>query len=180
MMPLGWLIEICDPPFQKQPLFVIASTTIAPYFVGSKYVLANCVLLLEFIVKRDMNIIRKLMLAIEESDGSEMSDLDGVDNEVFGYHARLLDTKGWIPKKEVSTLTGDGPDGCCSRVYQTTAGWHITEPELTWDGCEFLDTIRDETVWKSVRTRIDPVKSVPLSILVTVATEYLKSKVGLS
>lgn len=126
-----------------------------------------------------MNLIRRLLLEIEASDGSELRGVEGIDNEAFGYHSRLLDDAGWIPKVPGSRVVSNGPVTYNSRIYRTSAGWFISEPELSWQGCEFLDKIRDETVWKSVRDKISAYKSVPLAIVEAVASSVILKGLGM-
>ena len=71
-------------------------------------------------MKRDMDLIRRLLLAIEASDGSVMSDTDieGTDTKIVGFHFRLLDDAGLIQR-----------DNGESRVTQDTGGSSISWPE---------------------------------------------------
>lgn len=47
--------------------------------------------------------------------------------------------------------------------------------EMTWEGHEYLDTIRDNKVWKKSKEAVKSLKSVPLSIMGNVATKALTS-----
>lgn len=86
-------------------------------------------------MKRDMNLIRKILLNIEEAPfkgGWLELDIEGYDESVLSYHIMLLHEAGLIEAKEISTL-------------KIT----VWKPKyLTWEGHEFLDAARDESRWK--------------------------------
>jgi hypothetical protein len=57
----------------------------------------------------------------------------------------------------------------------------VGTPRLTWDGHEFLDSIRDDSVWSAVKKRLAPIGgSVSIGVLRAVAVEVVKSRLGLS
>ena len=50
---------------------------------------------------------------------------------------------------------------------------------LTWQGHEFLDALRSDTVWRRVRTELkDRALSLPLSVIQQFATQIGASMVG--
>ena len=61
--------------------------------------------------------------------------------------------------------------------------WSGDEPEdiftLSWEGHQYLDSIRDDSIWESVTEKIKPLKSVPLQMIVPIATEFIKQKLGI-
>jgi hypothetical protein len=132
-------------------------------------------------MKRDMELIRRLLLEIESTTGSQLKAdcFPDVDAETVAYHFRLLDDAGFIPQLPGSRPVSNGPRTMESRVLSTSTGWSLLNPELSWEGCEFLDKIRDETVWKSVREKVSRYKSVPLTILASVATAIIQKGLGL-
>jgi len=91
-------------------------------------------------MKRDMDLVRKLLLALEERQASESSlrTLPGVDDATVWYHLRIMKEAGLI-EAAVSTSKQAG------YVPRVTAYW------LTWDGHEFLDATREESMWNRVK-----------------------------
>lgn len=122
-------------------------------------------------MKRDMDLIRRILLKIEESDGSEMNDIDfdGVDALIVAFHFRLIDDAGFILRDSAVH----------SAVTQTTGGSSIGWPELSWEGCEFINSIRDDSVWKSVKAKLSILKDAPIQIIQALAIKAIESRVGL-
>lgn len=87
-------------------------------------------------MKRDWELVRKVLIAVEELQSHDQqvdgTSIPGSDPAVVSYHIYLL--------KEAGLL-----EGVC--------GSYVNEPrscyafELTWQGHEFLDQIRSQTVW---------------------------------
>jgi hypothetical protein len=51
---------------------------------------------------------------------------------------------------------------------------------LTWEGHEFLDNIRNDSVWSSTKKRVgDLVGSVSISVIAAVAEAEMKKLIGL-
>ena len=91
-------------------------------------------------MKRDMDLIREILLAIEahpESDADELnlSFPDYSEDEV-SYHCRLLLDAGFIDGKSI------GEDG-------EPDEWMIKG--LTWSGHEFLEASRDDSRWNKAK-----------------------------
>ena len=57
---------------------------------------------------------------------------------------------------------------------------HFIATRLTWEGHEFLDSIRNDTVWKKIKDTVKE-KGVQLSyeILKALAVDYCKGLIGL-
>jgi hypothetical protein len=86
-------------------------------------------------VKRDMQLIRMVMLAVEKSkDPYELVDpkFEGHSETEISYQIALLDDAGLLHGRDRSAIG----------VFRWSAG------ALTWSGHEFVDAIRDESVWK--------------------------------
>jgi Hypothetical protein (DUF2513) len=81
-------------------------------------------------VKRDLNLLRKILLAVESHPNGPWSDakmLGDHPREQVDYHIGLLDSAGLV-----DATNGD-------------PGWAIFG--LTWSGHEFLDLARDPVRW---------------------------------
>lgn len=111
-------------------------------------------------MKRDMDLIRDLLIGISDDE----IDDDQFDDDRVLYHFELLIQAGYL---EGMTILR-GADGGISH------GLH--SPRLTWNGNEFLDTIRKKSVWenikkiaddKKVELTIDAIKQVGSSVVTT-------------
>jgi hypothetical protein len=88
-------------------------------------------------MKRDFDLIRKMLLTIEERpSGWAPSELkiDGYTDEQVGYHAYLLVDGGYAKGEDASSMVSDSPEG----MIQC----------LTWEGHDFIEAARDETRWR--------------------------------
>jgi len=95
----------------------------------------------------DLNLIRRIAFAVEAlAADKSLSELDGVLGDVFFEHARWMDDAGLIK----SIFTG---------VIGESGRAHIHR--LTWNGCEFLDAVRDEALWKFALEFFEHWKVVP-------------------
>jgi hypothetical protein len=108
-------------------------------------------------MKRDMDIIRLLLLEQETGEGHE--DLATYDEPLVVYNAALMLDAGFIEGSIIS-----GADGSPSAVVII---------RLTWAGHDFLDSIRDPSVWKSAK---DKVLKPGLSWSFAILTEFLKAE----
>jgi hypothetical protein len=110
-------------------------------------------------MKRNMDLIRLILLNVE---GEESVDLSAYNGEQVNYHTKLLYDAGFIDGVDASTISG----------------WEILDPTLTWEGHDFLDVARNENVWSESMRQIgkgigtaslDVIKTV----LAAVATQML-------
>lgn len=115
-------------------------------------------------MKRDMELVRKILFAIEESEDSFFSSslqIDGYTNKEVGYHARIMLDGGLIDAKDVSDNSGDD----------------FLIHGLTWQGHEFLDAARSDTIWNEVKDKLkDQFYTLPLMALKDVLVAYVKAK----
>lgn len=108
---------------------------------------------------RDMDIIRKIVLAVREAPGA-VTSVDGVSMEEFAYHAQLLDEAGLVS----AAIHGGGKQIAKSAVVF----------RLTWVGQDFADSIVDDTLWNKAKNNvIKPSASWTFGILL----EYLKLEI---
>lgn len=86
-------------------------------------------------MKRDMELIRMVMLAAEKTkEPNELIDpkFEGHNEIEISYHIALLDDAGLL----------HGQDRSAIGVFRWSAG------ALTWAGHEFVEAVKDEEVWK--------------------------------
>ena len=121
-------------------------------------------------MKRDMDLVREVMLAIERDeamDGSgwyQFNDpkdlgLEDCSYEQLGHILRLIDQAGFVkasPDRRMPLISG-----------------------LTWHGHEFLDTVRDPGIWRSTKAQASKVAGVGVELLWEIAKAEAKKALGL-
>ena len=107
-------------------------------------------------MRRDMDVIREVLLEVESYSGNRFLMYDRSDDEVKAYHAMLLKEEGYIK--------GSG-----------ALGGTVLAHRLTWEGHELLDNIRDDGVWSNVKQKLGGVSdSASLEIVKTIAALAVK------
>lgn len=121
-------------------------------------------------MKRDMDLVRSILIAIEASDNDPsrwIKDLDLCGDhrpEEVTSHLLLLHEAGLIEGQVLNTL-----DGVDYRVKR-----------LTWEGHEFLDAARDDNLWKRGRDKVlKEVGALPFELLKAVLFQLAKKELGL-
>jgi|SRR5688572_17309594 hypothetical protein len=111
-----------------------------------------------------MDLIREILLKIEAAPpATDLSDSDFQDQEYELIHAHLE----LLSEADLVKVT-----------FYSGGGYAIHR--LTWDGHEYLDTIRDPSIWKTVRGKAAAFGgSLPFEVLKALGIEALKSAVGL-
>lgn len=113
-------------------------------------------------MKREFDLRRKLLIFFEEKSGSEAVQLPaiaGYDERVIKHHLVLMFDAGLLRCEPVRSSTSD-------RVI------YVIPFELTWDGHEFLDKIRDESIWRKIVEHIRASGgSLAFSVINSVATK---------
>ena len=118
-------------------------------------------------MKRDMDLIRNILLDLEDGGNRAWEGLDRNDEatqEKIGYHSYLLFDAGLIGGANVSHL------GCHLPQYSPTY--------LTWSGHEFLDAARNETNWKKAKETFGRVGGFVLPVLLKVLVDQMMKQVG--
>ncbi|MCP4406615.1 MAG: DUF2513 domain-containing protein [Gammaproteobacteria bacterium] len=122
-------------------------------------------------MKRDVDLIRKLLIHMEEKPDDQIItelELDGHDKFEIMYHFVLMDQAGLIR---------------CERLMSSTTSDRVIRVHpfsLTWQGHEFLEASRNETTWNKAKTLIKS-KSGALSVdvLKALLVSMAKESVGL-
>lgn len=108
---------------------------------------------------RDMDIIRKIVLAVREAP-EHVNAVDGVSSDEFARHAQWLEEAGLV----AAAIQGGGKQTAKAAVIF----------RLTWAGNDFADSIIDDTLWKKAKDNvIKPSASWTFGILL----EYLKVEI---
>ena len=119
----------------------------------------------------NQDLVREILLAIEAHDQPPLGwmtlKLDGHAPELVSYHVMLLHEAGFILGEKLGGLN------------------HFKwEPKrLTYQGHEFLDTVRDGEVWELTKTGAEKVGSASLSLMLELGKAYgkqvLKERLGI-
>lgn len=124
-------------------------------------------------MKRDMDLVRRLMLDIEaqpagmQTTGVELYR-DGDDQAAVAEHLVLLIEHDLIKGKGFQSFSG------------LDLG-HILIFSVTWKGHEFLDAVRDDTIWKKTKDKVaSSGVTATVEILTQVATGFVKQMLGLA
>lgn len=86
-------------------------------------------------MRRDWDLVRRILLALEESEGGNLTPdrVTGFDQDTVCYHMEIMRQAGLIDARVIQ--------GACVAL------------SLTWKGHEFLDGIRKDMVWNKVKAR---------------------------
>src|ERR1044071_1514383 len=113
-----------------------------------------------------MDLVRQLLLEIEGyPDGPHrMPPMTGYSADLVAYHLKLLAQAGLIEVHD-----------------STTIGSRELLPKcLTWQGHEFLDAARDETIWRKAKQRITAATgTVSLAVLQDLLKQVAGQALGL-
>jgi hypothetical protein len=144
----------------------------SPYFAVMN--LDRWIVLEAMTVQRDMELIRKVLFAIEEryvdtSLGSNLMKIDGYDMKAVAYHCAILKDADLV-----SDYHGNYAD---NELRFFSVG------RLTWEGHELLDKIKSDTVWNRTKDTIKD-KGIPFvldavrEISTAITTAMIKSAIG--
>ena len=117
-------------------------------------------------MKRDMDLIREILLAIEASEvtqGAIRLKLPGRTEDQVSYQIKMLSQAGLIIATDMSS----------------NDGFHWVPRSLTWEGHEFLDAARDNTVWNKAMSKLkETAASAPFEIVKAVVIKTCKDYFG--
>jgi hypothetical protein len=118
---------------------------------------------------RDLELIRKLILAVEASPTGYVKDdleIESYSPEQIGYHAYLLVDAGLAKGVDITTIGSSSPN------------WQILH--LTSAGHDFADAARDDSTWKKATGLVkDKAGGVTLDVMKQVLISVIKSALGL-
>jgi len=89
-------------------------------------------------MKRNMDLARQILLRLEEKESATgwlKGYFEGFTDEQVSYHIKLLYEAGLVEALDVSSSSG-----FC---------WEAKS--LTWEGHEFLEASRNDSIWKSAK-----------------------------
>ena len=122
-------------------------------------------------MRRDMDLVREILLAIEKNEKDPLGwidlELPNRSRKEVAYHVMLLHQAGLVTAKDLCT---NGPDGFDWRPKS-----------LTWQGHEFLEAARNDTIWhKAVGKMVEVTGGVSLDVLKDLLIASGKQALGLS
>ena len=121
-------------------------------------------------MKRDMDLVRAILLHIEQRDTGDKFGpvaIDGRDAESVAYHVRIMAQAGLLDhQREDRGLYESRPD--------------YTQIRMAWAGHEFLEAARDETQWQKAKAKVaGAAGGMVFGVLNALLVEYAKKQVGL-
>lgn len=103
-----------------------------------------------------MELVRKILIALEEHENAfrpiplSIEGIDGYTKEQVKYHLKLMHQAGLIEAMKLSSFGGEE--------------WVVKS--LTWQGHEFLDAAKNDTIWNSVKTKLkEQGANIPFDVL---------------
>jgi hypothetical protein len=120
-------------------------------------------------MKRDFDLIRKILTEVESQEAFRHFhgfEYEGYSVNTVNEHIELLIEAGLI--EGYVTRFADGETG------------HNSIRRLTWAGHDFLESMRDDTIWKRVKeTVIKPAGGVGFEILKEILKKEARERLGL-
>ncbi|NVK15883.1 MAG: DUF2513 domain-containing protein [Rhodobacteraceae bacterium] len=121
-------------------------------------------------MKRNLDLLREILLAVEEYEPARISMLQSISPRDFSgteaqnfHHINMLADAGYIKLAGKPTLAGD------YAVHGMTIAGH-----------DFLDAIKEQSVWDHTKKRVGEVGSWTLDVVLAVAKEEVKRRLGLA
>lgn len=93
-------------------------------------------------MKRDMDLVRYILMEVEKADAPlPFEHFIATDRtmDCVAYHIMMMEHHGLV---DTTTFLADND-------Y-----YHASIKALTWDGCDYLDAIRSDSVWKKTKELI--------------------------
>lgn len=124
-------------------------------------------------MKRDLDLIREIMLLLEdkmEYGGNfksqqliELIEDKTLSMDKLAYHVGLLAESNLIKVKEFNS-------------YSEPTEYLINT--ITAQGQDFIDTIRQDTTWNKIKEKALEIGGFSVSVLMDIGKEYLKSQLS--
>ena len=119
-------------------------------------------------MRRDLDLIRKMLLAVEEAPTGFAPDLkfEGHTDAQVGYHAFLLIDAGLAQGADATTHGSEGPEAIILN--------------LTWEGHEFAEAARDESRWRKAKSIVaEKGGGITLDVMKALLVSLTKAALGL-
>ena len=120
-------------------------------------------------MKRDMDLVRSIVLAIEAAPNvyaPNQLEIPEHTEEEIGYHVHIMMEAGLVRAHDVTSKGDSSPQALPS--------------SLTWAGHEFADASRDDKRWSAAKElAIKKVGSVTIEVLTKLLSSLMTSALGL-
>lgn len=119
-------------------------------------------------MKRDLDLLRNMLLLIEESmpeitndDFAELSD----NPQLIAFHIQLLIDAGFIAYYDASTIGNPN---------------YFIITRMTFAGCEYLDSVRSTKIWEQAKQKLSAVGgSATLDVITSLCADLVKAQLGI-
>lgn len=119
-------------------------------------------------MKRDLDLIRNLLIYIENHVDFDSEDwhfsYDYPDRKALGYALKLMRQKGLIEAKVLEDSMTQFEDGHYDVV-------------ITWDGADFLDTVRDDEIWRKTKEGAKEAGGFTFDLVKALAKGFVKKNI---
>jgi hypothetical protein len=122
-------------------------------------------------MKRDMDLIRAILSEVESAGSDEtVTGVHGWETAEFAYNVWLMEQAGLVVARVISA---DDQMAYAAYVFG-----------LTWDGHDFLDAVRSDSIWAKTKaaiadvagsTAFDVLKQIACAIALKTAMAHLTS-----
>ena len=121
-------------------------------------------------MKRDMDLVREILIAIERSeDGNLNFDALGYERQQVYLHIELMKEHGLV-----DAMIAQANDGPKHEILMCKI------ERLTWDGHDFLDKIRDESIWEQAKRKcFNEIGGLSIDFLKICLIDVAKKKIGI-
>jgi len=118
-------------------------------------------------MKRDMDLLRQILLQIEEFDqgfgGDVEIEIEGCEPHVLAEHLRLLTEAGLTEGEAI-------PD-------ESSNFDHIIPTRLTCSGHDFVDSVRDLEIWRRTKEGALSAKGFTLDLIQDFAKGFIRKQI---
>ena len=119
-------------------------------------------------MKRNMDLIRDLLFHFEQKQGNRPDgnvEITSYDRYEIAYHLILLAQGGYIDYEASRSKTNR------NRLINVIPG------NLTWEGHELLETMRDTEIWQRTKGGAAQIGSFGIDVIKALAKGYIRKKV---
>jgi hypothetical protein len=120
-------------------------------------------------MKRDIDLVRKLLFAIESTEFSSRLEnpvIEGYDQVTVDHHVYLMSEAGLVDAIPIDSF-GSGP-------HKRAAA-----RALTWAGHDAVEVLRNDTVWTKTKAAVARVGGASMQMVIEVASSIVKHQLGL-
>jgi hypothetical protein len=114
-------------------------------------------------MKLDKELVREILLQVEaspEPTGWVDLTVDGHSQEEIAYHVQILDDAGFLEAEDLTS----------------SSGYDWRPKRLTYEGHEFLDTIRDAEAWRFTKDTAKNAGVAGIKALFEIGKSYARQK----